>query len=451
MTNRAQFIVLGAGVAGLAAAFELGEAALTLEQNDRPGGLVRTDCIAGYWFDHVLHLLHFQDATTERRIRGLLGSDLVALNTEAFVETSQGVARFPIQLHLAGLHPHAATACLSGLVKAARDEDPSPPANYAEMLERSFGRELCELFFFPYNRKQWKRPLETLAPSGFQWNIARPDIDSATRGALDGDRIALAYNANAWYPRPGGDDIRGMELLSHALAQRATDLRLEHHVRAIDPDAQRVIVTHHGRDLELHYEDACIATLPLPVLMRITAGVPAALRKACSRLLCNRVLNAMIRVRGPRPRGRGFWRYYPDESLCFTRLIHLYEFDPGTAPHDGWGLMAEIVEPSEWPSPNLNSIRAVLRCDLERVVAIPAGCEILGIDIRVVDPAYVVFTPECQAVVERAAAHLHSRGVFPLGRYGRWEYSSMAQVMRDGFALASSLRAQETRVGRTRA
>jgi hypothetical protein len=47
---------------------------------------------------------------------------------------------------------------------------------------------------------------------------------------------------------------------------------------------------------------------------------------------------------------------------------------------------------------------------------------------------------QCQTIVEHAIAHLHSRGVLPLGRYGRWEYSSMAQVMSDGFALASEYR-----------
>ena len=445
MRDHAPFIIVGGGVAGLAAAADLGESAITLERDSRPGGLVRTDCIDGYWFDHVLHLLHFQDSSIAKRIRGLIDHDLVPLDIEAFVETAHGVARYPIQLHLAGLDTGTNAKCLGGLVRAAHDNNPARPANYQEMLLRAFGRELCDLFFFPYNRKQWKRPLDTLAPSGFQWNIARPDLDAAIRGAIDHEHRALAYNANAWYPRPRGDGVRGMEVLSRALAGEVSDLRLEHHVRTIDPEARRVVVTHHGRDHELRYDDACIATLPLPVLMSITEGVPADLRDACSRLLCNRVLNAMIRVRGPRPHGRGFWRYYADESLVFTRLIHLHEFDPDSAPRGGWALMAEIVEPAEWPMPDLARVITTIRDDLDRVGAIPPGCEIAGIDMKVVDTAYVVFTLECQSVVERAVEHLRSRGVHPLGRYGRWEYSSMAQVIRDGFNLAASLQEPDAR------
>jgi len=163
------------------------------------------------------------------------------------------------------------------------------------------------------------------------------------------------------------------------------------------------------------------------------------------------VINAMIRVRGPRPQGRGFWRYYADESLCFTRLIHLHEFDPDTAPRGGWALMAEMVEPAEWPAPDLKAVETVIRRDLARAGAIPDGCEILGIDFKIVDTAYVVFTLECQSVVERAVAHLRSRGVHPLGRYGRWEYSSMAQAIRDGFALASALQEPAARDRRMQA
>jgi protoporphyrinogen oxidase len=451
MRDRAPFIIIGGGVAGLAVASELGDAAITLEREARPGGLVRTDCIDGYWFDHVLHLLHFQDAASEKRIRALIGPDLFPLATEAFVETAQGVARFPIQLHLAGLQPDATAACLDGLVRAARDQDPSRPANYEQMLLRSFGRELCDLFFFPYNRKQWKRPLDTLAPNGFQWNIARPDLEAATRGAMDPGHRALAYNANAWYPRPHGNGVRGMEVLSRALADSASDLRLEHAACSINPDTHRVDVMFHGRRHELYYDNACIATLPLPVLMSITEGVPADLRSACSRLRCNRVVNAMIRVRGRRPQGRGFWRYYADESLCFTRLIHLHEFDPDTAPRGGWALMAEMVEPAEWSPPDLKTVEAAIRRDLDRAGAIPADCTILGIDFKIVDTAYVVFTLECQSVVERAVAHLRSRGIHPLGRYGRWEYSSMAQAIRDGFALASSLQEGDAEHRRLRA
>jgi protoporphyrinogen oxidase len=51
------YLVLGAGLAGLTVAGELGDRAVTLERSSAPGGLVRTLNFGGYCFDAVLHFL----------------------------------------------------------------------------------------------------------------------------------------------------------------------------------------------------------------------------------------------------------------------------------------------------------------------------------------------------------------------------------------------------------
>jgi hypothetical protein len=239
-------------------------------------------------------------------------------------------------------------------------------------------------------------------------------------------------------------------VVSRALASQASDLRLTHRVVSIHPDERYVVVANGKGEYRVHYNESCVATLPLPTVIAITEGVPASLHDACSCLLRNRVLTVMLRVRGPRPVGRGFWRYYADESVCFTRLIHMHEFDPRSAPDDGWGMMAEIVEPSEWPVRDEAAVIADVRRDIAKVHALPPGCELLGVHVRVIDPAYVVFTLDSRATVERAHEFLRSRGILPLGRYGRWEYSSMAQVMRDGFALAEESASWQRRPSETR-
>lgn len=438
------FVVLGAGVAGLAAASELGESCTVFEREDRPGGLVRTDRIDGYWFDHVLHLLHFQDDAMERRMRDLLGDALVRLNPEAWVETEHGTVRFPFQLHLAGLDPDARDRCLAGFVGAASARNDERPRNFEEMLLRTFGREMCDVFLFPYNRKLWKRSLASLAPSGFQWNITRPDVESVVRGAASTAAHSQAYNSNGWYPRPlAGAAPRGMEVLSSALAGRVADLRLAHDVVAIDPVARTVVVRHRGQELCVRYRRACLATIPLPRLVSMVAGAPQALLDACMRLRRNRVMTVMIRVAGPRPSGTGLWRYYADESLVFTRLIFMHEFDPELAPAHGWGLMAEITEPAEQPVADAHVVIERAIRDVRRTRILPAGCEVVGATLRTIDPAYVVFTIDSAKVVAESLEFLRSRDVTAIGRYGKWEYSSMAQVMRDGFAFAEYVARQE--------
>jgi protoporphyrinogen oxidase len=437
-------VILGAGIAGLAAASVLGRRAVVVEQSPRPGGLARTEHRNGYWFDHVLHVLYFDDPATEGRLRRITAAHLSPCTPEAWVECLAGTARYPFQMHLADLDHEVVIRCLRDLAEVSFRPAPSPPADFAEWLLRTFGRGLCEQFLLPYNRKLWRRPLASLAPAGSQWTIARPDFERVLLGALSHTVPFEPYNARAFYPRPApGASLRGMEVLTHALALQATQLLLDHRVEALDLNTRTVTARCRGRRVQLRFREACLATIPLPELVRMCPQVPAGLRAACGALLRNRVLTAAFSIRGPRPQGRGHWRYYADESLAFTRLIHMHEFDPFTAPQDGWGLMAEIVQPAETPLDSRAAILARALRDIRRARALPGACEVVDQDLIVVDPAYVVFTAKSRGIVSAAIRFLQAHGVLLLGRYGRWEYSSMAQVARDGFSAAETILAGE--------
>ena len=440
MPEKTDVLILGSGLTGLAAAWVLGDRATVLERDARPGGLVRTERFGDYWFDRVLHLLYFQDPDTERRIRGLMGDLLAPCPPVAWCETRAGVTRFPFQMNLRGLELESRLRCIRDLAEVTFRDSRHRPTDFEQHLLGTFGRAMCEIFLFPYNRKMWRRPLDTLAPSGFTWNITPPDFDQVLRGAWEDDTAFRAYNSAGWYPRPpAGSKVRGMEVLSAILAREARDLRFDSNVESIDLSRREVVVRRAGRAERMGYADALLSTLPLPSLVELCDPVPAALRQACAGLRRNRVLSVALSVRGPRPQGCGHWRYYADESLIFTRLVFLHQFDPDLGPADGWPLLVEITEPSEAPRLEPDALLARVRADLARTHAIPAGGEIVDHNLMVVDPAYVVFGLDHQPVVDAAHRFLSQHGVTSLGRYGRWEYSGMSSCMRDGLAWADAL------------
>jgi protoporphyrinogen oxidase len=436
-------VVLGAGLAGLSVASELFNSALVLERSDRPGGLVRTECFDGYWFDHVLHLLHFQDDETEALLRPLVDAHLKPCPPRAWVETLAGTVPFPFQMNLGSLDDDVIARSLRDLAAATFSDDTSKPVHFEELLVRMFGQTMCDIFMLPYNRKMWRRPLNSLAPAGFTWNIAHPDFNDVVRGALARSSGFAPYNARGWYPRPPeGAPLRGMELISQRLARLIPNLLLNHTVEEIDPINKTVIVSALGQTARYSYQHECVSTLPLPQTVLRCKNAPPRLRDACRTLTHNRVYTAAFSIKGPRPQDRGHWRYYADESVLFTRLVYMHEFDPHSAPADGWGLMAEITERSECPIGSARDILATCVEDLGRVGAIPEGCEIVDQNLILADPAYVVFTPENQSVVSESRGFLESQGVLTVGRYGRWEYSSMMQVIRDGLAVGRGIASQ---------
>jgi len=439
MPDRADVLVLGAGVTGLAAACVLEDRAIVIERSSRPGGLVRTHRRDDYWFDHVLHLLYFQDPGTEQRVRAMLGDDLAPCIPRAWCETSAGTTLFPFQMNLGGLDTESRDRCLRDLIEVSSLPGARTAANFEEHLLGTFGRAMCEIFLFPYNRKMWKRPLRSLAPSGFTWNITPPKLEDVLRGAYAEETDFRAYNSAGWYPRPpAGSSMRGMEVMSQGLASQVSDLRTRCTVESIALARREITVRRDGRRERLHWQEALLSTLPLPVLVELCPELPPRIRRACRGLLRNRVISVGLSVEGPRPERPGHWRYYADESLIFTRLVFLHEFDPGLAPPKGWPLLIEITQPAECPLPSRSELMARIRDDLGRTTALPPGSRIVDTMVKVIDPAYVVFDEKSHQVVDATHRILASHGVTSLGRYGRWEYSSMSSCMRDGFAWAEN-------------
>jgi protoporphyrinogen oxidase len=432
-------LILGGGVSGMACAVALGDHAIVLEREKSPGGLVRGISLDGFWFDHVLHLLYFPDEATEQRVRALPGLQLAPCPPVAWVESKSGRARFPIQNNLRDLPTDVIVSCIADLAEAAARAGHHDPGNYRELLLDAFGPALCEEFFFPYNEKMWRRPLTQLATRGFHWNISRPNFRQVLEGALPANERTAAYNSRGWYPRPASGGRRGMEGLSHALAGQVRSLRLEHEVTGIHLGERRVRARQGNRVVEFRWRERLVNTLPLPVALGLVEDLPAPLRESSSHLHVNRVLSACFCIRGPRPRDTGHWRYYADLGLSFTRLIFMHEFDPETAPSDGWGLMAEIPEHREAPVRPPAEVLAGVRRDLAKVGYPAAGSEIVGEKLLVNDHGYVVFEIGVEERAGEALAFLREHGVEPLGRYGRWEYSSMGQVMRDGFEVGDRL------------
>lgn len=447
MTETADILILGGGLTGLAAASLLGDRAILLERESNPGGLVTTLCFDGYWFDRVVHLLYFHDSDTRMRIRALLGSILAPTPAKAWVNTAGGTVPYPLQMNLGGLRRDCLVTCLRDLAKVSFETNSVPARNYRQMLQRQFGDSLCELFFWPYNRKMWRRDLEGLAPSGFQWNIARPDFERVLRSTLGASGTEEAYNAKGFYPRPPANSpVRGMEVLSRALAAEVSDLRTDHTVEAIDVERREVIAHHAGERLRIRYRRFCLCTLPLPVAIAMSVNAPEKLRGARRSLRHNRVVQIGFCLQGPRPVDVGLWQYHADESLIFTRSVFMHSFDPLMAPEDGWSIMVEVPQRAECPTSDLEELKRRAERDLVST-GLLENCQIIGVHAWVVDPAYVVFTTENGPLMESCRDFLRCHDITPLGRYGYWEYSSMAQVMRDGFNWAKAI-IEESRASR---
>lgn len=455
-----EVLVLGGGITGLSAAMKLEDRAVVLEKENVPGGLVRSHQFEkGYWFDHVLHLLHVRDERTQKIIIDLMGGDLKACVPVAWVESLEGTVRYPFQLNLGGLNVEARKKCLADFSEvyfSSGDSDSdfnaasSNPTNsrsneitnnrsYRSYLKNTFGQGMCDAFYFPYNQKQWMYSIDEIVVEGQSWNIHRPNFDEVLDGVFHPNEFRETYNTHAFYPQPEIDSpLRGMGLLTHKIAKKVNRLDLGSRVLALDPRRKLVSAECKGEMTEYTYEH-CLSTLPLPYLMKICKGTPRALLDDVSQLKCNKVLSIALCIKGPRPESPGHWRYYADLNIPFTRLIFMTEFDSHAAPENGWSLLVEIPLSYRTVKFDFETIlRNVLRSISELELLTPND-EIIAQYHWLVNYAYVIFTPETKRILDDCHGYLETVGIVSKGRYATWEYSSMYQNIKAGFNYAEKV------------
>ncbi|MCX5867412.1 MAG: NAD(P)-binding protein, partial [Proteobacteria bacterium] len=206
-------IIVGAGLAGLSAARELGPGCEVFERENEAGGLCRSERVEGFTFDYGGHLLHFRDRRVRELVFGLLGPDLIEHKRSAWIYSKNTFTPFPFQVHLHGLPLPVVWECLWGFVKAqsAASGPLGPTArrgskeqraknnvvarfigrqrgklkgqrskteeeNFQEWIYRKFGKGIAKHFMIPFNQKFWRVPLTGLTREWAEWSIPQPGL-----------------------------------------------------------------------------------------------------------------------------------------------------------------------------------------------------------------------------------------------------------------------------------
>src|SRR5581483_7115621 len=162
--SKPSVVILGAGPAGLGAAYRLAQRArvhvTVLERNSEVGGNAGSFPLAGLRVDYGSHRLHPScDPEVLRDIRALLGADLLERPRHGRIRLRGRWIHFPLKpLDLAlRLSPGFALGVVTdSALKPLRGRQASrAPETFASVLEAGLGPTICRDFYFPYARKIW--------------------------------------------------------------------------------------------------------------------------------------------------------------------------------------------------------------------------------------------------------------------------------------------------------
>ena len=241
----------------------------------------------------------------------------------------------------------------------------------------------------------------------------------------------LGYNPTFLYPKQGGIDV-----IARALTERGGDIRLGQVVRRIDLVARRVVLE--GGEA-LAYE-RLISTLPLDALLGLVAPAPVAIpREAAGRLRAVRVINVNLGVDRERILP-AHWVYFPEPEFPFYRVGSPTNYSDAVAPRGCSSLYVEVARRRDEVVDRPTLRDEVLEA-LQHAGILRAADRILVEEMRILDPAYVLYDHYRIQVLPRILRSLERYGIVSTGRFGAWEYGSMESALRQGREAALRRRA----------
>ena len=428
-------IVLGAGLAGLSAAYHLDCDCEVFEKESYVGGHCRTKRVEGFNFDEGAHVFFGKDDCSREFVWDTLGREMLPHRAEIWNNYGgERFGRYPVQANANALAPDVATRCVLDFIEASSQPE-SEVRNYEEWCYASFGKAFSDEFMLRYARKVWTvEPREMTTEwlgSKVGGRISRPSLEQVLRGAIDPDPQELNYLTEFSYPASGG-----FGRIVEPLASRVPRVRLNCGVTRIETASRRITF---ADGTERDYA-AAISTIPLPVLVRLAVDAPREVRAAADKLMWTSIRTVNLGVTREDV-GPGHWAYFYDHDIPFFRVSFPSKFAPDNAPPGQSSVSCEIAYSRRKP---LDEDRLVARCvEALRRTGVLLSADRITVEDQIDIPyAYVVFDFDRAQSLRTIHAWMESVNLYPCGRFGEWGYHWSFEAIESGRTVAARVAEQ---------
>jgi len=267
------FVVLGGGIAGLAASRELlkrGCNVTLIEKGSEVGGLARTFEHDGFRFDIGGHRFHSNNPLVVQWLQKLLKSDLLVVPRTSHIYLNNQFVSYPIQFPeaLSIFSPLVAAQMVTSYLAAKITERKRQDTSFEDWVIKRYGKALYEVFFKPYTEKVWGIPCDQLSATWAAQRIGIPSMSRAIKQAIAPPKQALATAISEfYYPRAGFGMIP--EALKREIVEMGGIIYTNTSISCCTPTANGFQVTVQQKDgaIKTITADRVVSTVPLNCLL----------------------------------------------------------------------------------------------------------------------------------------------------------------------------------------
>ena len=457
MSGKQRVVVLGAGPAGITAAWrlsELGYPVTVLDRDDAVGGMARTITVGNYAVDFGPHTFHIRETEESRTvlqsIKRFFGDDPLILTRGTRVLLRGREYVYPLEMLqvLTGVSPFLSArivfdylvATLTSTFSPAKKED-----SFEEWGVRNLGRTLYDLCFGIYSARVWGLPTSQISSKQAQ-RVAKLNLKNIILRTLGIKADPATYFTKYMYPR------KGISLLYEGMAAEVraagNTILLNSPVVRLERDADRVarvVYSSGGREHTIE-ADVVLSTLPLPALVGMTApALPAAVIEHASKLRYRSL--KLIYIALKRARMTDYhWVYLLDEHFRVNRLSEQKNVSPDMVPADRTVLCIELSlwkDEALWQASDEEIYKLALR-DLMKMGYGVTEAEVEEYHITDIPTAYPVYELNFEDHLIPVLDGVHEiRNLLTLGRHGLFLNNSMDDNVLLGMQIADHVNRPE--------
>ena len=457
MSGKQRVVILGAGPAGITAAWrlsELGYPVTVLERDDAVGGMARTINVGKYAVDFGPHTFHVRETDESRRvlasIKRFFGADPLILTrgTRVLLRGKEYVYPLEMLQVLKGVSPFLSAriifdylvATLKSAFAPAKKED-----SFEEWGVRNLGRTLYDLCFGIYSERVWGLPTAQISSKQAQ-RVAKLNLKNIILRTLGINADPATYFTKYMYPR------KGISLLYEGMA---ADVRAAGNVIKLNAPAvrlerdndrvARVVYREDGQDKTIDC-DILLSTLPLPALVSmVTPALPAPIVQHAAKLRY-RSLKLIYIVLKRAQMTDYHWVYLLDEQFRVNRLSEQKNVSPDMVPPDSTVLCIELSlwkdEPL-WQASNEEVFQLALR-DLMKMGYGVTPEDVLEYHVTDIPTAYPVYELNFEEHLIPVLDGVHEvSNLLTLGRHGLFLNNSMDDNVLLGMQIADHINRPE--------
>ena len=443
-------VIIGAGPAGLTAAWELtrnGRGALVLEQDaTHVGGIARTVSYKGFRFDIGGHRFFSKNADIEKLWSEVLGDRLIERDRLSRIYYRGRFFKYPLETLnvLENLGVAESAACMFSYA-AARLKPKGEIKSFEDWVVNAFGRRLFEMFFRSYTEKVWGIPCSEISADWAAQRIKDLSVGALVKRALtfrkkSGGPVIKTLIDRFRYPAHGPGEM--WETLTKKIEERGAAVQMGESVTAIKrgPAGVTSVGTTGAQGLRSYPGATFISTMPISELVgALDPAAPSEVVAAANSLKYRDFITVALIIDQPDVFPDN-WIYIHEPGVKVGRIQNFKNWSPEMVPDQRYTVLGLeyfcFDSDSMWSTADAELVAMGTR-ELARLSLCDAAKVVDGTVVRQ-RAAYPVYDSHYRDAVEivRTFMERELKNLQLAGRNGMHKYNNQDHAMMTGLMAA---------------